>query len=174
MRPWDGLALGGNGANLNFPGLWQLEPKVGIGFEVTKRLLNPGGASKNPPDPPQFRITLTPKGYNPATINATGEIWTANDWKTLKSYLPQISPKKVNTAQPVAWNLTHPGCNLLGIDQVIITDISMPRIVDQTLTIQISMLQYFPQGQIFKNPYGNVGNTNFSGKSAANANVSAK
>ncbi len=174
LRPWDMFTLGGSGKNLPFPGLWKLAPKVGIGFDVTKRLLNPGGASQNPPQPPKFKITLTPKGYNPATITATGEIWTANDWQTLKSYLPQISPKKGETAQPIAWNLVHPGCNLLGIDQVIVTEVGLPEVIDQTLTIQISLLQYFPQGQIFKNPYGNVRNTNFSGKSAANANVQTK
>ena len=159
---------------MTFPGLWQLEPKVSIGFEVAKRLLNPNGVAANPPLPPKFDIRLQPKGYNPATVSATGEIWTANDWQTLKTYLPNISPKKGNTAQPIAWNINHPMCALLGIDQVIVTDISAPRIVDQTLTIQISMLQYFPQGRIFINPYGNAGGTNIGSTPNAGAQVSSK
>jgi hypothetical protein len=157
LRPWDKLVLGGNGASWTFPGLWQLEPKVSIGFDVAKILTNAGNSAATPPQPPEFDIRLTPKGYDPATINVTGEIWTAADWQTLKSLLPQVSPCKGNTSAPRAFDLTHPACNLLGIDQIIITSVGFPRIVDQTLTIQMTFLQYFPQGPIFINPYAHSG-----------------
>lgn len=179
VRPWDQLVLGAGGNTTTFPGLWQLEPKVSIGYEVQKLLTNPGDIATNPPKAaPVFDIRLQPKGYDPAVVTATGEIWTGADWQALKSVLPTIAPKKGNSSFPAAFDLVHPMCNLLGINQVIVTSVSTPRISDQTLTIQISFLQYFPQGLIFKNPYGNVGNTDFtqvpSAKQSANAQVASK
>lgn len=179
VRPWDQLVLGGGGITTTFPGLWQLEPKVSIRYEVTHLLTNPKDVAANPPKAaPIFDIRLQPKGYDPAVVNATGEIWTGADWQALKSVLPTIAPKKGNSSFPAAFDLIHPMCNLLGINQVIVTSVSTPRITDQTLTIQISFLQYFPQDQIFLNPYAGGGsknlNTGVDPKKNANAQVQSK
>lgn len=163
IRPWDKLILGGT----PFPGLWKVAPSTSISFEPNKILKNPGSTKQG--IGPKFKIVLTPKGYNPATIIAKGEIWTGADWKTFKKAIATIAPKKTNDSAPRAFAISHPGCAVLGIDQVIITNVGLPDIVNQTLLIQITMMQYFPQGPVYTT-YGNYGSAKLPPATPPNAN----
>ncbi len=158
IRPWDKLVLGASPV-LTFPGIWTVEPTTTIDFNPFKWQTNPDDVQNAPtsnPVAPKYDLYLEAKGYNPARIRATGTVWTPFGWTQLQQMLPLIAPKKPNSSAPIPWPINHPATEILGIDAVVITSVSLPRIVNQTLTIIIEMIQFFPQMPIF-GIYGNQG-----------------
>lgn len=155
IRVWDKLILGG----VVFPGLCRISGSgVGAGVDVAKyQVKAPSGT-----DPAQFDITLTDKGYNPGTLRATIEVWDVDQWEDFKETLPQFSPrtgtkygsglagsqaafaKNAKVKGRDAFDIVHPATALLGIDSVIVLNVSVPEVMDQTLVTVIDMMQYFP------------------------------
>lgn len=151
IRVWDKLTLGG----VTWPGLCRITCGVGLDIDVAKWLEREAQGTS----PAQFQITLTDKGYLPGTLRATIEVWEVDQWEDLKETLPQFSPRSgqkysagpgaavARTSQVRgrdAFDIIHPATALLGIDSVIVKHITIPEIVNQTLTVQMDMLQYFP------------------------------
>lgn len=133
LRLWDQLSLDGN----LFPGLAQVEPDTQYGFDT--------GTTKTPeskPDDPRFKTWLTFRGYKAATIKANIMIWDPVDWAVFQNIMNKIRPKK-DTLRLTPMSISHPSCDLLGIDKVSIVGVGVPQIVEQTLTVKLSMIQWF-------------------------------
>lgn len=140
VRPWDKLILGGD----VWPGiLAQFTPEVSLGYDVSKFM-----TSFNSTDGPSYKIRITDKGYDPAKIKAVLQLWDIDQWEDAKILLPKYSPKTTSKTR-TAYDIIHPACALLGIKSVIITRISPPMPVGQTLLLEMDMVQWF-EGTPFK------------------------
>ncbi len=164
IRLWDKLTLGG----ITWPGLCLVETGVGLDIDVAKFPTKLASGTS----PAQFQITLTDNGYAPGDVNAIVQIWTQEQWEDLQETLPKFSPRSGNqqgssignsnprlSVLPVsnpnaksiaakgrdAFDIVHPATALLGIDSVIVKRIRLLPISEQTLFVQLEMLQYFPQ-----------------------------
>ncbi len=151
ITAWDKLKLGG----VVFPGLCQIAPEVSCETDIAKWLKKL--ATKT--TPAEFIITLTDKGYVPGIVRATIMVWEEDQWEDLKETLPQFSPRKkaftaladdatatrTKGAGRDAFDITHPATALLGIDSVIVTKVGLPQLIDQTLYVDMSFMQYYPQ-----------------------------
>ncbi len=159
IRIWDKLTLGG----ITFPGICGIECSVGLDVDIAKYQTRlPSGTS-----PAQFLIGLVDKGYSPGKVRAILQIWEQDQWEDLKETLPKFSPrsgdkqgssfggtpnnpsaKTANAKGRDAFDIAHPATALLGIASVIVTNITLPMVIDQTLYVQMDMLQYFPQAGV--------------------------
>jgi hypothetical protein len=158
-RIWDKLILGG----VVFPGLAQISPEISNETTPDKWLKTKATGTT----PAEFLITLSDKGYNPGRIRAVLQIWTLEQWEDLRETLPKFAPRtstkpknktrstsQLNGSSPDvnisdgagrdAFDIIHPATALLGIDSVIILRIGLPPVFDQTLFVEIDMMQYFP------------------------------
>lgn len=140
IRPWDKLVLGKD----VWPGILQkFTPVASLGYDVSKFMV-----SFNSTDGPSYKVRITDKGYEPALIQATLQIWTVEQYADLKLLLPLYSPKTTSKTR-TAYDITHPACALLGVKSVILTKVSVPLPVAQTLLIDFDMVQWF-EGTPFK------------------------
>lgn len=155
-RVWDKLILGG----ITFPGVCKITCGTGIGIDVNKVLKKRATAA----DAAQFRITLTDRGYNPGIIRAELSIWESDQWEDLKETLPKFTARSgdfqgsdvvgestgdvgAKRSKGIkgrdAFDIVHPVTRLLGVDSVIVQNISVPHVEAGELKIMIDMLQYF-------------------------------
>lgn len=130
MREWDRLVLG----PYILPGLARVWVVAAVDVDVSKQKDKLG----KPKEP-----TLTDNGPDPTTIKATVEVFTKKDWEDLTRILPQIKPKKNSTERP-AFDITHPAAALLGLQKVIVKGVSVPPPEAQSLTVEITMQEWFP------------------------------
>jgi hypothetical protein len=140
IRPWDKLILGGD----IWPGiLAQFTPEVSLGYDVSKFM-----SAFDAKNGPTYKIRITDKGYEPAKLRAVLQVWTVEQWADLKAVLPKYSPKQTSKTRN-AFDITHPACSVLGVKSVIVTRISPPLPINQTLLLEIDMVQWF-EGTPFK------------------------
>lgn len=173
IRVWDQLTLGG----ITFPGLCMIE--AGTKLEIIPNKYLQKEARGTTPAQYQISLSdkgYAP-GRVKATIQIwTKEQWEDLE-ETLPKFTPRWGTKQgsgIGTTQEEvgvsagalslsqnakrkpdvkgrdAFEIIHPSCALLGIDAVIVTDVLLPAIVGQTLTVQMDMIQYFPQTGIKK------------------------
>jgi hypothetical protein len=123
---WDKLLLGGK----VFPGVAQLEPMQQRAIGVAKR------RGREP--------TLTDNGYDPGQLKASVRVWEESQWVELQDLVPQFSPRKNDTIR-TPYEIYHPATELLGIDVVTITSISVKPPEAGVLVCEIAMIQWFPE-----------------------------
>lgn len=131
IRQWDKLVLGG----VVWPGLCKIWPVKELAVDVSKQK-----DSKGKPKSP----TLTDNGYNPSKVKAVVQVWEQKDWERLEVILGQCAPKQGSTVRD-AYVIIHPATTLLGIKSVIITGVSVNPPEEQTLSIELTLLEYFPE-----------------------------
>lgn len=140
IRPWDKLILGGD----VWPGiLSQFTPVASLGYDVSKFMV-----SFNQQTGPTYKVRITDKGFDPALIKAVLQVWTVEQYADLKLLLPEYTPKTTSRTR-TAYDITHPSCSLMGIKSVILTRVSVPLPVGQTLMVEFDMVQWF-EGTPFK------------------------
>lgn len=132
ITTWDLLYMAGE----IWPGIWTIEVSKGIDVEVVKTSAKIPNKLVDP--------TITDKGYRPGRVKAIGEIWTSADWGFLQQLLPFIVPSQSTTPRD-AYDISHPALYLLGISSVIVLDVRLPPIKQQTLTVEIDLMEWFPQ-----------------------------
>ncbi len=123
---WDRLFLGGK----TWPGLAIVEPQQNRAISVAKR------RGREP--------TLTDNGYDPGQIKVTVKAWTEEQWSELQNLIPEFSPRKNETVR-TPLEIWHPATDVLGIDAVVITSVSMKHPSDQILLVEMNLLQWFPE-----------------------------
>lgn len=98
------------------------------------------------------QIQLVDKGYNPATVRATIEIWDRISWLSFRAYVASIAPDVTARIRPY-YIIRHPATALLGISAVIVDGFTVhpPQPGEQTLFFEINMTQWFPYSTA-KNP----------------------
>lgn len=134
VTPWDFLVLGGE----MFPGACKIECANRLNVDVARQFDPVTNLPKLP--------TLTDKGYEPAKLTATVQVWLRSDWGYLLDLLPAIVPKKKSfVGGRDAFDIMHPATDLLGITSVIITGVKVQPPQEQTLTVVIDMLEWFPE-----------------------------
>lgn len=168
LRVWDQLTLGG----ITFPGLWMLEANSKLEITPNKYLLK--AARGTTPAQYQITLSdqgYVPSTIKATGQIWTKEQWEDLE-ETLPKFTPRsgnkqgsqigtseadvgesagalsLSPnakRKPNVKGRDAFEIIHPACALLGLDAVIVTEVILPPIVGQTLTVQMNMIQYFPQ-----------------------------
>lgn len=166
LRVWDQLVLGGD----TFPGLWQVEPVVELSVDVAKWITNQNSIDEN--NPPKYEARLVDKGYGPGKLRATGQIWTAAQWRDLQDVLPRFTPKESSDIRD-AFDILHPLTKLIGIDSVLVVKVAPRPPVMHTLYLDIEMLQWFPRSP-FKKVRPNGGALNASDFEAAAPSAAPK
>lgn len=163
VRSWDKLQLG----NIVFPGIARVDIGVGLDIQPSKVL----EAEAQGTNPAKFKIGLTDNGYQPARVKATIEIWDRDQWEDMKETLPKFTPvsgdkqgssiggnssllgtdrrnpraKRLAGSARDAFDILHPAANLLGVNHVIVNFVTIQPIAQQTFTVVLDMIQYFPQ-----------------------------
>ena len=158
-NPWDVVKI--NGTPL--PGLWTASATPSLQLDVQK----PNGFDG---------AALVQKGYVPAGITITGQIWTPDQWAHFQELIPTfwrapnkwaINDVKKQAAQIVGAQLSvsidYPGLAPLGIGSMVIYQLSPPEDTDQKGVKQIKMMarQYIPVPQ---KRHSAVKKTNGAGK----------
>lgn len=133
IRPWDKLVLGG----YTWPGIAIVEPSVKLSFDVAKQ-----NTQTNAAMPPEYKLRIADKGYDPGGVRALLAVWTVEDWADLKALLPKFSPKTTSKTRD-AYDISHPATTLLGIKSVIVNEITVRSPVNQTLYVEFVMTQWF-------------------------------
>jgi hypothetical protein len=113
--PWDVVFIGGD----PLPGICEVK---GIAqLEVDKKKAKGTNGS-----------TITVSGYQPGPFEVSVTVWTSDQWDFLQAWIDKfwieqqaVRPSKT-TVPPVAFDIDHPGCALLGIRTCVIEGISMP------------------------------------------------
>lgn len=146
LRKWDQISLGGD----PFPGLAQVETSYAIGYD-TVNIKTPKSSYTNP----SYQTKLFFKGYQPAKINVNFIIWKETDWIDFQPLFAKYFPKKPTTQQQSGISISHPACDLMGIDTVTVIGASLPQIVEQTMTLRATFEQYFPPAPLI-GKFGNV------------------
>lgn len=158
ITAWDKLIMGG----VTWPGVCKIDPVTELEIDVAKQKKKGEEVGKD--------ATLTDKGYKPATVKATIQIWDREDWEELEKILPKFAPKKTSTVRD-AFDIYHPSAALLGIDTVVVQSVSIHHPEEQTLIVEMQLLQYFPETAIEKKKVvANAGNSRRGGESLEAAN----
>lgn len=147
LRLWDQLFLDG----VAFPGLCQLEGGVKINFD-TPTVKDPNSA----PTDPRYINKLLYKGFDPGRITANLLIFDPFDWADFQDVFARFVPQKTTTLQR-PFGIRHPTAEFLKISKVSIVGVSVPQIVEQTLTVRLSLVQWFPPAPLFISKFQNVG-----------------
>ena len=144
-NPWDVVKV--NGTPL--PGIWTATATPSLQLDVQKPNGYDGAA-------------LVEKGYVPAGITITGQLWTPAQWAHFQELIPTfwrapnkwaLNDVKKQTAQIVPAQLSvtiyHPGLAPLGIGSMVIYQMTPPEDTDQKGVKQIKLLarQYIPVPQ---------------------------
>lgn len=87
--------------------------------------------------------SLTDNGRQPGTLKAQIEVWDPKDWDTLQTVLKAVWPTKELTERD-AYDISHPSPDLVGIKKVIVTNIVVPPPMEQSLVVELSLLEFFP------------------------------
>lgn len=145
LRLWDQLSLDGQ----VFPGLAQVEPAIDVSFDAPNiKTLDSSYTD------PRYNTKLLFKGTNAGKIHANILIWDPVDWEYFQVLIKKFIPKKTTTLRN-PWAIEHPACALLGIDQICVIGASIPQIVEQTFTMRLAMVQYFPPAPLLSK-FGNT------------------
>lgn len=142
---WDRVML--NGTYL--PGIWDATATPAIQLDVQKPHGFDGAA-------------LVSRGYVPAGITLTGQLWTPEQWSEWQRILPTfwaaphhyaVNDAKRQTGQiqgsQKAVKVDHPGLAALGIHELVIRQLTPPEATGQkgVRQIKIMAVQYVPQPQ---------------------------
>lgn len=128
--PWDVVFIGGD----PLPGICEVK---GIAqLEVDKKKAKGANGS-----------TITVSGYQPGPFEVSVTVWTSDQWDFLqawidKFWIEQQAARPLKTKiPPVAFDIDHPGCALLGIRTCVIEGISMPEAgsAEGTKTVKIKL-----------------------------------
>ena len=136
IREWDKLILG----DVTWPGLCTFEPSISMGVDVAKLNTNPNAKD----DPPKFEARLVDKGYNPGDLRAIVSVWEQDQWEDLKETMRIFRPSPSGKITD-AYDILHPATALLGITTVIIIGIAVRHPINQTLSVELTMKQWFPR-----------------------------
>jgi hypothetical protein len=137
---WDTLVLGED----IWPGSWEVSgPGVSRKIDVKKTKGEDGATMKD-------------EGYQPARLTLTGTIWNQDQWNELQRLLPTIHPRKAGGSR-TPLEIYHPQSSLLGITQIYIDKIGIPRkptAGDGLLVLSMSALEWIPQPKPVKTGAG--------------------
>jgi hypothetical protein len=127
---WDTLILGED----TWPGVWEISgPGVSRKIDVKKTKGQDGATMKD-------------EGYQPARLTLTGIVWTEDQWDELQRLVAKVHPRKAGGSR-TPLEIYHPQSSLLGINQIYIDKIGIPRkptAGDGKLSISMSALEWVP------------------------------
>lgn len=86
---------------------------------------------------------LFDNGYAAGSVRATIALWDRLSWLSLRAFMASVAPDATKAFRP-AYKLRHPAAALLGISLVIVTGFSVHPPEEQTLYVEIFMMQWFP------------------------------
>ena len=139
-QSWDTLYLAGRA----FPGIVDIDGEVSRDVEV-KKAKDQDGA------------TLKDNGYEPAKIEITIRVSTREQWQSLQGLIPDIHPRTKGGARaPVS--IGHPAPNLLGVNQIYVTKIGFPKVLDtKEIKLAITAIEWLPEPKGVKTGAGTGG-----------------
>ena len=102
--------------------------------------------------------TLKDNGMDPAKINISLRLWTAEHWKKFNELLPLIHPKRKGGSRTPT-EIVHPQCNALGISTIYISQISFPELDRSSgvMTVSMSAIEWMPAPAPVKRAAGTAG-----------------
>lgn len=143
---WDTLWLGGE----LWPGICEISG-AGVGRKIdVKKSKGSDGA------------TLKDEGYQLAKLTIRLTIYSESDWRSLQALLPTVHPKRKGGVR-TPLEITNPQANLLGISQIYIDKIGIPKKPtsgDGLLTLDMSAIEWVPTPKPIKSggAAGSAGN----------------
>lgn len=133
VRDWDKLRLG----EYTFPGLARVWSTKKLDVDINKEHTTDKAGTVKPKEP-----SLTDNGRQPGTLKAQIEVWDPKDWEKLQIILKAVWPTKELTDRD-AYNISHPSPALVGIDKVLVTEIVVPPPMEQSLVVELTLLEFF-------------------------------
>lgn len=137
---WDRMDMAGE----FWPGIWEAEGTVARDIDKKKRKGKDGWK-------------LTDEGYRGAEITLICRIWidpsdpeetARGDYEELQRLLPLIHPRrKGGTRTPIEVNF--PPLALMGINQLYVSELGIPKIESGVLTLRLKVSEWFPQPKDF-------------------------
>lgn len=124
-QAWDLLILGTN----PMPGVWDIEDGN------VKRILDIKKA------PGRDGATIKDMGYENGALTLVGQLIGPDEWKKLQSIVSSLRMTQKGKER-TAVAISHPKALYLGISQVYITEIQVPRLDNGVMTCQIRVLEF--------------------------------
>ena len=140
-KAWDELFVGG----FKFPGLWTIS---GPGIERKIDTKKPKGKAK---------ASLTDEGDELGRIDCRGMLHTDEQLAEFVALLPMIHPRRVGGPKSPT-DFYHPLANLLGIKQIYVNKIPIPKIErGGKLFVSFSVLEWVPKPKPQRRGVGGTG-----------------
>lgn len=123
---WDAVVID----DVTLPGLVEIDGGAKRDLDIKKAKKTDGA-------------TYEDNGYAPAAISITLRIGNAIDWSIFQDLLPRIHPRRAGaTRAPLG--IIHPSLAVLGITQVYVTEIGLPKPSGAVIQVSIKAIEDVP------------------------------
>ena len=130
-KVWDQLRLGG----AMLPGAWRVSPSKKRDLIIIKLRLRDG-------------VGILDNGYFGVALEATGRLWTEEQWFTFQDLYPNFDPPQPGgTRSPLA--IFHPAAAFFGVSTVYIGEFKLPPPGGGVMQPSFDMVQWFPRPKPF-------------------------
>jgi hypothetical protein len=134
-HPWDVVTMAG----LKLPGICEVANGL---TEIGIDMKHPDGADGS---------TITVKGYKPGKFDISCTVWTSAQWLALQAVIARVwrKPQKKTKLQAIAFDISHPALQLLGVTSCVVESVSYPKAgaFDGSKLITFKCLQNVPAGK---------------------------